>query len=100
MAPELFRAKGSEPVDEWAVDAYAFGLIAYHLAAGEFPFEGPSYDDYKFDHAQIVPPSPKALNTKVPQWLDDLIMACLEKNPVRRINSFEEIQQALDNEKW
>ncbi len=100
MAPELFRSKGARSVDEGAVDAYALGLIAYFMVTGEFPFEGPSYDDFKFDHAQIVPPPPKAVNPGVPNWLDSLIMACLEKNPVRRCNNLEEIEQAFKTEKW
>ncbi len=34
----------------------------YFVATGEFPFEGPSFDDYKFQHTKIFAAPPRLID--------------------------------------
>ena len=52
MPPEFFRAK-TGTIPERSSEIYSFGVLAYFILTGEFPFEGPAFDDFKFQHTRI-----------------------------------------------
>jgi tetratricopeptide (TPR) repeat protein len=97
MAPELFRARGGALTDE-AVDIYSLGAILYHMATGEPPFDGPLFADYKFQHTGMAPVPPRVVNSSVPNWLEAIILVCLEKDPAKRWKSVAELLQTLKRE--
>jgi serine/threonine-protein kinase len=93
MAPEL--ATGAPDVDGRA-DIYGMGCLAYFLITGRMVFESPSMVRMLADHieTQPTPPSQRTELT-VPEDLEALILACLEKNPDRRPKSARELAASL-----
>lgn len=94
MPPEFFRGKPA-PVPERASEIYSLGALIYFTATGEFPFEGPAFDDYKFQHTRVFAAPPRLINSAVPDWLEPIILGCLEKEPQKRWSTVSEIQQAF-----
>jgi tetratricopeptide (TPR) repeat protein len=97
MPPEFFRTR-SRGVLERAADIYSLGALAYHMVAGELPFEGPLFADFKYQHARSFPAPPRLVNQSVHDWMEPIILGCLEKDPEKRWNSVNEIQLALNRE--
>src|SRR6267142_4178349 len=82
MAPEVIL--GQSDVNRRA-DVYALGCVAYYLLTGQLVFEADTRMQMLMHHVQ-TPPVPPSQRTelKVPRELDDLVMACLEKDPNKR----------------
>jgi len=97
MPPEFFRST-KRVARKRAAEIYSLGVMSYFILAGEFPFDGPSFDDYKFQHLRIEPAPPRLVNPSVPDWVESLIMECLVKDPSKRMQSVFEFQQVLDRE--
>ena len=91
MAPEIIL--GEAEVDRRA-DVYALGCVAYYLLTGELVFEADTPMKMFLQHvqAQPVPPSQRT-ELPVPRELDDLILACLEKDPDKRPQDAEQVLQ-------
>jgi hypothetical protein len=93
MAPESLSGDGS--VDHRA-DLYALGCVAHYLLTGEHVFEGKTPLQALIDHVSTVPPTPSSRTTNpIPAWVDDLVLACLAKDPADRPRSATEILQRI-----
>jgi serine/threonine-protein kinase len=92
MAPELVLG---ELVDGRA-DIYAVGCVAYYLLTGRLVFEAEHMLQMVVKHveAQPVPPSERA-GQRIPQSLDDAVLACLAKDPAKRTRSAAELERTL-----
>ncbi len=100
MAPEM--ASG-EAVDGRA-DIYALGCVAYYLLTGQLVFQGSTTFQMIAKHLQ-EPPVPPSQRTEllVPPALDQIVLACLAKNPGDRPGSAAELDRLLaeiDVEPW
>jgi eukaryotic-like serine/threonine-protein kinase len=82
MAPEIIL--GESAVDR-RVDVYAVGCVAYFLLTGERVFEAASPMNVLLRHVHDdpIPPSQRTEQV-VPPQLDELVMACLSKEPAAR----------------
>jgi len=82
MAPETILQGGK--IDHRA-DIYALGCVVYFLVTGHLVFEGETPMKTLVSHVQDppVPPSQRT-ETEVPKALEELILACLEKDPAKR----------------
>jgi tetratricopeptide (TPR) repeat protein len=94
MPPEFFRSR-SGTIRERAADIYSLGVLLYFVATGEYPFEGPSFDDYKFQHTKIFAAPPRLIDPAVPDWLEPIILGCLEKEPDKRWDTVTEMRNAF-----
>jgi tetratricopeptide (TPR) repeat protein len=94
MPPEFFRSRVGT-IRERAADIYSLGAVLYFIATGEYPFEGPSFEDYKFGHTKMVAAPARLANPSVPEWVDMIILKCLEKDPEKRWENVTEIQEAF-----
>jgi serine/threonine-protein kinase len=82
MAPETIL--GDADVDRRA-DVYALGCVAYYLLTGQLVFEADTSMKMLMQHvhAAPVPPSERT-ELPIPKELDDLVLACLQKDPNQR----------------
>jgi eukaryotic-like serine/threonine-protein kinase len=82
MAPEVIL--GERDVDRRA-DVYALGCVTHYLLTGQLVFEADTPMKMLMHHVQ-TPPTPPSQRTElpIPRELDDLVMACLEKDPDKR----------------
>ncbi len=93
LAPEA--AVGHE-VDARA-DLYAVGCVAYWMLTGELVFPGTSALAMLAAHVRKTPDAPsRRTELRVPPALDELVLACLAKDPADRPQSAAELLRRLD----
>ena len=97
-------------------DIYSFGIVLYQYLAGRVPFPYNTHiSSHKAEfelgeaHQKAMPPSIEILRKEFfekkfkgqeykrdyPQWLEDVIMKCLEKDPARRFRNGRELFAAV-----
>ena len=93
MSPE--RIVNPSDVDARA-DIYALGAVGYYLLTGRHVFEGEDSQDVA--NQVLHAPAPRVSESvpSVPEALDALIAACLEKDRAKRPPSAEAVIEALD----
>jgi serine/threonine-protein kinase len=95
LSPEAIRAP--DAVDARS-DLYGLGAVGYYLVTGTHVFGGATTVEVCSHHlhSRPVPPSER-LGRPVPAGLEQLILACLEKDPARRPGGAAELRDALEN---
>jgi serine/threonine-protein kinase len=92
MAPEQILG---QTVDD-RTDIYAMGCLAFWLLTGSCVFTGATPLDAVVKHAREVPEPPSARSeVPIPAVLDELVLACLEKEPERRPASAMSLRSQL-----
>lgn len=97
IAPERFLQKDA---DGPGVDIYALGIILYEMIVGRPPFirnSGDTVHQLILKHVQEPPPPISFLRPEIqlPDGLETLIMKCLEKNPIDRVGSMDNLLHLL-----
>ena len=78
MSPE--QVVGDRTIDARA-DVYAVGCLAYWMVTGELVFSGRTAIETLIHHTQTLPlPPSQRTELAIPLLLDQLILACLQKN--------------------
>lgn len=92
MAPEIIL---EGKADERA-DVYALGCVAYYLLTGHLVFEAETPMKIFMQHLEAPPIRPsERTELPIPAELDELVMACLEKDPDRRPQDASELLDLL-----
>lgn len=80
IAPEQLLGDRTRPES----DIFALGCILYELATGQKPFGEPVSVSGQKRRLYVPPTAPRALNPRVPRWLQEVILKCLEVDPGER----------------
>jgi eukaryotic-like serine/threonine-protein kinase len=93
MSPE--QVLGDRPMDG-RTDIYAAGCLGYWLVTGQHVFSGKTAMETMVQHTQAtpIPPSQRA-RAGIPPAFDEVILACLRKNPDERPPSADELAARL-----
>ena len=94
FSPE--QARGEET--DHRTDIYSLGIIMFEMVTGQGLYDAESTIVYLHKHLYEPPPPPSKWNTKVPEYLEKIILKCLEKDKEKRYQSVDEILLDLDRE--
>ncbi len=89
MAPE--QMKTSKTADARA-DIWSMGVVMYQLITGRPPFSGESYAELVL---KVNGDAPAPIEVPLPPGLGEVIMRCLEKNPLHRPQNVGELARQL-----
>jgi serine/threonine-protein kinase len=93
MAPELIAADVGA---DHRTDLYSLACAAYWALTGQLLFQASSAAQMLLHHLHTSPLPPSAVSElAIPSELEDLLMACLEKDPAKRPASAPVLDSAL-----
>ena len=89
MAPELFE--GSKATGQ--SDLYAAGVSLYHLLTRKYPYG----EVEPFQHPRFADPTPPTrYRPDIPQWLENVLLRAVARDPKQRFETAEEMLLALE----
>jgi tetratricopeptide (TPR) repeat protein/predicted Ser/Thr protein kinase len=94
MAPE--QVLGDRGAVGTRADVYGLGATLYQLVTGRPPFEGPTAQSVLKSLLEHDPPSPRRLRTDLPRDVEAIVCKAMEKAPMRRYGSAQEMAEDLE----
>ncbi len=95
MAPEVILAGGNADA---RADVYALGCVAYFLLTRKRVFNEASPMQALIDHVHSQPAPPSTQTTlTIPPEVDELVLACLEKDPDNRPQHAGEVGERIQS---
>ncbi|MEO8549218.1 MAG: serine/threonine-protein kinase [Kofleriaceae bacterium] len=91
MSPEQCRGKD---VDQ-RTDIYSFGILAFRVLTGTYPFDGDDYIELLFKQVNEAPPAATTRNPALPASADAAIGWMMAKDPAARPTTLAEALTAL-----
>ncbi|MEI8030262.1 MAG: bifunctional serine/threonine-protein kinase/universal stress protein [Comamonadaceae bacterium] len=83
IAPEQVVGVRGDPRS----DIFAVGVMLYQLATGELPFGAPQTTGGLRQRLWMDPTPPRKLQPELPEWLQEVILRCLEPEAAKRYPS-------------
>ena len=83
IAPEQVVGVRGDPRS----DIFAIGVMLYELCTGELPFGAPQTQGGLRQRLWMDPTPPRKLNPQVPEWLQEVVLRCLEPEAALRYPS-------------
>ena len=93
MSPEQTRQQDF-PIGP-AIDVYSLGVIFYQLLTGRTPFQGTNAADVMDQIRRIEPIPLRHLRRDLPRDLETICLKCLEKKPVNRFTSAQNLADEI-----
>jgi eukaryotic-like serine/threonine-protein kinase len=78
-------------------DLFSLGVVLYELATGELPFGAPASSGGLRQRLWMDPVPPRARQPELPEWLQEVILRCLEPDPAERYPSAAAIAADLEH---
>ena len=78
-------------------DVFAIGVMLYELLTGRLPFGSPRTDGGMRQRLWMAPTPPRALRADVPDWLQEIVLRCLEPTAAQRYATAAELAFDLAN---
>ncbi|MCE5244715.1 MAG: protein kinase [Desulfobacteraceae bacterium] len=95
-APEQFRTYLARRRPPAFTDIYLFGILFYEMLTGTAPFKASSFEEYEIQHCEQYPTPPKVWRPEIPEELNNVVVRCLECDPMKRWRSPTEISLYLE----
>ena len=92
ISPE--QAMGKKDLDE-GTDIYSFGVMLYELVVGQVPFNADTPFSIIHDHIYSPLPMPRAINPKVPESVERVLLKGLAKERADRYANIDAFVQAF-----
>jgi len=92
MCPEQLKAY--DQLDARS-DIYSLGAVAYYLLTGRPPFNGDTFWDIYEAHSRTLLTHPAEVNPSVPNDLEQVVIQCLAKIPIRRYQDIKSVDRDL-----
>ncbi len=92
ISPE--QAMGDRKLDE-GTDIYSFGVMLYELVVGQVPFNADTPFSIIHDHIYSPLPMPRAINPKVPEPVERVLLKALAKERADRYQDVNALVQAF-----
>ncbi len=93
IAPEQVVGVRGDPRS----DIFAIGVMLYELATGELPFGNPQTDGGMRQRLWMDPQPPRRLRDDLPEWLQEVVLRCLEPEAAKRYPSAAHLAFDLEN---
>jgi hypothetical protein len=90
MSPEQIRQEAVTP----RADIYGLGAVLFRFLTGRLPFESDSLLEIVKMHLNNPAPRPSE-HASVSQRMDEIVLACMDKDPARRPASMLELRELL-----
>lgn len=87
LAPELAKGEPASPQS----DIYALGIVLYEMLAGDVPFRADQAVQIALKHIREPMPSVRAVNSSVPQSIENIITRATAKDPAMRYRSADQM---------
>ncbi|MBV8841418.1 MAG: protein kinase [Bryobacterales bacterium] len=94
-APYLSPEQIKEKQTDHRSDIFSFGVVLYQMLAGDRPFNGSSEMEIMLEILKSPTPSVSEKRPNVPAGLDGIVRNALEKDPIARYQSAEDMLRDL-----
>lgn len=94
MSPEQLMGQEVTPTS----DIYAFGVVLYEMMTGKRPHSAPNPVALLAKRVSEAPMPPREANPQISEHWAQVILQCLEKDPLQRLTSGWEVISALTGE--
>ena len=76
-------------------DIFAFGIVFFEMLTGCLPFVGGTPAATALKRLKDKPPAPSDYAPEVPKYVNQIVLRCLEKDPLHRYQSAQEVLDDL-----
>jgi serine/threonine protein kinase/DNA-binding CsgD family transcriptional regulator len=91
LSPEQAQGKKLDA----RTDLYSLAIVMYELLTGQLPFDADDIASILIQQVNKIPVAPSQLVPGLPDWIEEVILRALEKQPDRRYQTALEMAQAL-----